>query len=114
MEKKFIITTIRGFLTENIKYDDKVGKEFWFEYHCYEGHDSCDSEIWYRSHQKVLVLSISELGVGDTKYERLIEGQPRVYRVKFKDGLEYDVFEDELMESTKEFSRPEPPKNRKF
>jgi hypothetical protein len=110
--KKFIKTTIREFLNENQKYDDKVGKKFWFEYHCYEGHDSCDAEIWYRSHQKVKVLSISELGVGDTKYERLMEGQPRVYKVRFKDGLEWDVFEDELMESRTEFSRPEPPKKR--
>jgi hypothetical protein len=51
-----------------------------------------------------------ELGCGDTKLERLLEGCPRVYRVVFEDGFEYDVFEDELMESKEEFERPDAPK----
>jgi len=91
--------------------DDVVGKEFWFEYHCFESPKSCDAELWYRTHNKVLVLSIVELGCGDTKLERLLEGCPRVYRVVFEDGFEYDVFEDELMESKEEFERPDAPKN---
>jgi len=90
--------------------DDVVGKEFWFEYHCFESPKSCDAELWYRTHNKVLVLSIVELGCGDTKLERLLEGCPRVYRVVFEDGFEYDVFEDELMESKEEFERPDAPK----
>jgi hypothetical protein len=90
--------------------DDVVGKEFWFEYHCFESPKSCDTELWYRTHNKVLVLSIVELGCGDTKLERLLEGCPRVYRVVFEDGFEYDVFEDELMESKEEFERPDAPK----
>lgn len=91
--------------------DDKVGNEYWFEYHCWESSESCDSEIWYRSHQKVKVLSISESGNGETMKERGESGEPRVYKVKFKDGLEWDVFEDELMNSPDEFYRPDPPKN---
>jgi len=90
--------------------DDVVGKEFWFEYHCFESPKSCDAELWYRTHNKVLVLSIVELGCGDTKLERLLEGCPRVYRVVFEDGFEYAVFEDELMESKEEFERPDAPK----
>jgi DNA-directed RNA polymerase subunit RPC12/RpoP len=90
--------------------DDVVGKEFWFEYHCFESPKSCDAELWYRTHNKVLVLSIVEPGCGDTKLERLLEGCPRVYSVVFEDGFEYDVFEDELMESKENFERPDAPK----
>ena len=42
---------ISRILREEDKYDDKVGKTFWFEYNCYESPESCDAEIWYRSHQ---------------------------------------------------------------
>ena len=91
--------------------DDKVGKEFWFEYHCFESPKSCDAEIWYRSHQKVKVLSVSEWSYIDaTKKERLEDGNPRVYLVEWKDGYQYDVFEDELMDSPEEFESPDPPK----
>ena len=93
----------------NMITDEKIGKEYWFEYHCYENEKSCDAEIWYRSHQKVLVLSISDFGGGDTESERAEFGEPRVYKIRFKDGLEWDVFEDELMNSPEEFFRPNPP-----
>jgi hypothetical protein len=91
--------------------DDKVGKEFWFEYHCLESHQSCDAEIWYHSHQKVKVLSVVYWGF-DELQDRREEGDPRVYSVKFNDGFIADVFEDELMESKDEFYRPEPPNTR--
>lgn len=101
-----------GVINESSETTDYVvGKEFWFEYHCFESPKSCDAELWYRTHNKVLVLSIEEHGCGDTKLERLLEGCPRVYRVVFEDGFEYDVFEDELMESKEEFERPDAPKN---
>jgi len=35
------------------------------------------------------------------------------YRVQFKDGSEFDVMEDELLDSKKEFTRPKPPKKPK-
>lgn len=90
--------------------DDKIGKEFWFEYHCFESHSSCDVKIWYHSHQRTTVLSISEPGNGHTPEERADSGEPRVYKVKFSDGFEADAFEDELMDSPDEFFRPDPPK----
>ena len=92
----------------NIQKDNKVGKYFWFEYHCYESDDSCDEEIWYRSHQKVKILSVSEWSF-DNLQDRIDDGQPRVYKVMFNDGLKYDVYEDELMNSTEDFYRPNPP-----
>lgn len=95
---------------DNLGYDEKTGKEFWFEYHCFESCSSADAEVWYHSHQKVKVLFVSTWGNGDTPQERGENGEPRVYRVKFEDGLEWDVFEDELMDSPEEFYRPDPPK----
>lgn len=94
------------------KIDDKVGKEFWFEYHCFESDESCDSEIWYRSHQKVKVLSVREWSF-DELQDRIDDGQPRVYSVKFNDGFIADVLEDELMQSPDEFYRPDPLKRMK-
>ena len=99
-------------LFENLKSDDKVGKEFWFEYHCLESPSSQDSEIWYHSHQKVKVLDIVELGNGKTKEERLEIGEPRIYKVKFNDDFICDIFEDELLNNKSEFCRPEPPKHK--
>jgi len=105
------IQSMMGMINESSEItDDVVGKEFWFEYHCFESPKSCDAELWYRTHNKVLVLSIVELGCLETKLERLLEGCPRVYRVVFEDGFEYVVFEDELMESKEEFERPDAPK----
>ena len=75
--KKFIKTTIREFLNENQKYDNKLGKEFWFEYHCYEAPDSCDAELWYRSHQKVKVIGVSEWSHDDLQ-DRIEDATPRV------------------------------------
>ena len=92
----------------NLQKDNKVGKYFWFEYHCYESDDSCDEEIWYRSHQKVKILSVSEWSF-DNLQDRIDDGQPRVYKVMFNDGLKYDVYEDELMNSTEDFYRLNPP-----
>lgn len=90
---------------ENIRNDDKVGNDFWFEYHCLESDASCDAELWKRSHQKVKVVSVIEPGIGDSPEERAEEGAPRVYKIMFEDGFEYDVFEDELMNSPKDFFR---------
>lgn len=89
--------------------DDKVGEQMWFEYHCFESEKSCDKHLWKRSHQLVNILDISEMGGGDTMYERLNNGEPRVYRIEFDDGLVGDAFEDELMLSPEEFIRPDPP-----
>lgn len=95
---------------------DKVyapGDTAWFEYHCYEGHDSADAEIWYRSHQRVTILSLVDpegfLEAMPTFVERANEGCPILYRVQFADGLEWDVFEDEVSDGTEHWCRPDPP-----
>lgn len=71
----------------------------WFEYHCYEGEDSCDAELWHHTHQRVTVLNrianVDECEVG------------KMYRVRFADGFEYGVFSDELVSDPKEFKRPD-------
>ena len=69
-----------------------------FEYHCYEGEDSSDAELWHHTHQPVTVLA--KVGAG-------VEfGGIRMYRVRFSDGFEYDVFDDELVASSAEYERP--------
>ena len=91
-----------------LREDNKVGKTFWFEYHCYESPESCDAELWYRSHQKVKVIGVSEWSFDEFE-DRMDDAQPRVYLVEWEDGFQYDVFEDELMESKDEFYSPDPP-----
>ena len=89
----------------------KVGDRLWFEYHCWESHSSSDATIWYRSHQQVEVLGMGEndgcdIQKQDDRYEL---GHQLVYRVRFDDGLEWHVFEDELLDSAGEFGRAAPP-----
>lgn len=90
------------------------GTFLWFEYHCNESYDSPDAEIWYRSHQQVLVLGFANCDPPSftTVNERAYAGMLLLYRVRFNDGLEWDVFEDELLNSPEEFVRPNPPKPR--
>lgn len=71
----------------------------WFEYHCHEGHDSSDREAWYHSHQQVEVVR----PLTDD------EADMPMFRVRFADGLEWDVFGDELCDSPADFYRPDPP-----
>lgn len=96
---------IRKMLIEQL--DDKIGKEFWFEYHCWESCASSDAELWYHSHQKVLVL---RRGKDDHDEFPDDESVPKTYEVRFSDGFEWSVFDDELMDSPKDFYRPDPPK----
>ena len=111
--RNIIKTTLNEWLSEQQdKTDDKVGKVFWFEYHCFESPSSCDAEVWYRSHSKIEILGIVEMGNGETPQERGENGEPRLYRARFEDGFEYDVWEDEVMNSPNEFYRPNPPKKR--
>lgn len=92
------------------KQDWLPGEVAWFEYHCYEGHDSADAQAWYRSHQQVTVLRVSEPGPeGTTAEERDEAGWSRCYRVRFADGLEWDVFEDELLTGSEHFYCADPP-----
>ncbi|KKK98328.1 hypothetical protein LCGC14_2643830 [marine sediment metagenome] len=68
----------------------------WFEYHCYEGEDSSDAELWHHTHQEVIVLA--RIPNCDTS---------RMYHVEFTDGFKWDVFDDELIASPKDFERPD-------
>ena len=71
----------------------------WFEYHCYEGEDSADAELWHHTHQQVKILhkepNIDEFETG------------RIYQVRFQDGFESVVFNDELMGNLSEYYRPD-------
>jgi len=89
-----------------------IGSKLWFEYHCNESPDSPDAPVWYHSHQKVTVLRVGDCDdiAFSTFIERANAGMPLVYKVKFNDELEWDVFEDELCLSRKDFDRPNPPK----
>ena len=92
------------------------GNRAWFEYHCYEGHDSCDAQLWYHSHQEVTILGEADADgsskrmPGSAPEERAENGTPRVYRIRFTDGQVFDAAEDELMTDRKGFYRPNPPK----
>lgn len=94
------------------RYWIHVGKNYWFEYHCWESHESADAKVWYHSHQKCLVLKMVEEGCGHTFRQRADNGQQALFRVRFNDGVEWDVFEDELDTSKSFFERPDPPKEK--
>lgn len=85
----------------------KRGDTKWFEYHCYEGEDSGDAELWHRTHQQATIL-------GEVSADPEIG---KMYRVRFADGFAGDVFADELVDTPSEFHRPDytpkkPPKKR--
>ena len=77
-----------------------------FEYHCYEGEDSADAELWHHTHQKVIVLrklkNIEEIDEADTG---------RMYKVRFQDGFEAHVTDDELVRDHLEFYMPDYKRN---
>lgn len=97
---------------ETVKELRVFGSTFWFEYHCYEGHDSADAEVWYHSHQKCVVIGFADCDPAafTTSEERNDAGHSLLYRARFEDGLVWDVFEDELLDSQSEFRREAPPK----
>ena len=94
--------------TEGVR---SIGDKLWFEYHCFESDMSSDAELWYRSHQRVTIVSFAENDGFDvpTLEERCEICCPIVYTVKFDDGFIGDVFEDELLDSKNEFYCEEPP-----
>lgn len=60
-----------------------------FEYRCWKSAASNDAELWHRTRQQVTVLR--RLGLDEADEE-----VGPMYRVRFQDGFEGDVFEDEL------------------
>ncbi len=71
-----------------------ANKRYFFEYHCWESEQSSDAELWHHTHQEILVLR---------KLSKQESDLP-MYRVKFGDGLEYDVFADELLPLDKHYN----------
>lgn len=72
----------------------------WFEYHCYEGEDSADAALWHHTHQRVDVLRRIQHGPPEG-------ATPTMYRIRFADGFEEDVWDDELVANQSEFERPD-------
>lgn len=95
------------------------GERACFEYHCLESHDSSDAQAWYRSQQPVTVLGMAEeqeefsKDPSTTFSERMEEGMPRVYKARWDDGYEHDVWEDELLTSPEHYTRQPPPRPRR-
>jgi hypothetical protein len=87
-----------------------IGSKAWFEYHCWESPQSSDAEIWYRSHQQVVIIGVANCDpIAFTTFEeRADSGCQLLYRVRFNDGLEWDIFEDELLTNPSQFERPDP------
>ena len=85
-----------------MKNDDKrlAGGRRWFEYHCWENEESSDAEAWHHTHQRVQVLE----KIQDANDEGC---EISMYRVRFPDGVEWDVFDDELVSDPSEFYRPD-------
>jgi len=98
--------------TQKIEGLRRVGQKLWFEYHCWEDKDSQDYPLWLHSHRKVKILGIAPndgMDIPKLK-ERINGGTPINYRIKFADGLVAEAAEDEILDSRKQFSRPNPPK----
>lgn len=73
------------------------GDHAFFEYHCHQGHDSSDAQLWYRSHQPVTVIrEVDSDGDWGNQNARADAGTPRGYEVQFEDGETGHVMEDEL------------------
>jgi len=107
-KKKWAQVTIDGVTIKDLR---AIGQRCWFEYHCYEGHDSSDAKLWYHSHQQATVLKVdADYGaVYTTIRERAESGHLLTYQVQFNDGFVWTVFEDELLNSRSQFERPDPP-----
>ncbi len=68
-----------------------------FEYHCLQSEESCDAELWHHTRQRAVVVAVV------TYPEVDLELSP-MYVIRFEDGYQYDVFNDEVTKSP----RPKP------
>lgn len=85
-----------------------------YEYHCYEGEDSADADLWHHSHNPVTVVRQHQQG--ETDYlepgdfiERAEAGMPKTYHIRFDNGHEGTAWEDELLTHPRHYIRPDPP-----
>lgn len=100
---------------KEVKDSWKRGETAYFEYHCLQSCESGDYPVWLRSQQAVQVVGVVEPGNGKSFMDRAETGQPRVYSVLFSDGLEWDVFEDELLTSPRYYQEMYgPPSHRRL
>lgn len=73
---------------------------------------------WYHSHQRVTVVrpndqpddTDADWSAASTWEERAEDCLPRTYVVRFADGVEWTVFEDELSTTRRVWERPDPPR----
>lgn len=102
-------------MSHSFQYNKDVwepGEEAYFEYCRLESVESADAHLWVRSRQVVEVVGLttdpknrrSSLSIND----RVLMGRPHIYKVRFQDGLEAEVFEGELLTEPK-WTRPAPP-----
>jgi len=92
------------------------GTPAWFEYHCWESDESQDADLWHRSQQRVTVVGHTEdhecvRTEAPTLAERGEEcAMPCMYAIRFEDGHEAGVFEDELLTDPAGYTRQAPPR----
>ena len=93
-----------------------IGTNKWFEYHCWESHDSQDAKLWYHSHQQVTVGKFvgESISLTMSLNERIDAALPLVFDITFADGFKSSACEDELLNSKTDYDRPDPPKGRLF
>lgn len=87
----------------------------YFEYHCWEDAKSGDAQLWYHSHQKVIILGCNNSEHYDmckTAIGRLNAGIPLAYQIRFVCGCEFEAMEDELFDRESGYGCPDPPKGK--
>lgn len=103
LRKSYIQTNDLGFVSivvgKYIVTDVPVlGDRYLFEYHCWESNESSDAVLWHHTNQSVCIVAVGDCDVCYTTIEERAEtGHPLVYLVRFDDGVEGTVFEDELL-----------------
>lgn len=70
-----------------------------FEYHCWEDERSNDAKLWHHTHQTVKVTMRTQHGHIDSP-------TPTMYHIRFADGFEAEVWDDELVGSATDYQRP--------
>jgi len=65
-----------------------IGDIMFFIYRYFESDKISDTDLWDHTNQSVVILK-DKVEVNENNVER-------TYHVRFADGFEYDVFEDEL------------------
>lgn len=76
-------------------YEPRTLERVHFQYHCYQGEASADAKAWHRTDQHAVILRV------DRGANELPDGEAEdMYRLRFDDGHEHDVFRDEVFPVT--------------